>query len=113
MGPPLKSLPLLFRLSKEIREITRQNILYFAFGVNLVGVILTGILWPLFSPNARVAGGGPSSGRVVPPDRLRRCSGLNAMRLLAFERESTKRTRRRLNEAGERLDAFGGPVARP
>ena len=105
MGPPLKSFPLLFRLAKEIREITRQNILYFAFGVNIVGVILTGILWPLFSPSAKWLEAAPLAGVLY--HQIGSVAVLiNAMRLLAFERESTKRTRRRLSDAGERLDAF-------
>ena len=42
MGPPLAPLPLLVKLSRETVRIIKQNILYFAFGANLVGVLLTG-----------------------------------------------------------------------
>src|SRR2546423_4165072 len=47
MGDPLRSLPLLLRLSRRTVEIIRQNIFVFAFGVNAVGIVLTGWLWPL------------------------------------------------------------------
>src|SRR5262249_10566766 len=36
MGEPLKPLPLLVKLSRETVRIIRQNIIVFAFGVNLV-----------------------------------------------------------------------------
>ncbi|MFO0842891.1 MAG: HAD family hydrolase [Gemmataceae bacterium] len=47
---PLRHLPLLVRLSRETVRIVRQNILVFAFGVNLAGVALTAWLWPLLMP---------------------------------------------------------------
>src|SRR5260370_11137474 len=50
MGDPLRSLPLLVRLSRETVRIIRQNIFVFAFGVNAVGIIVTAWLWPLFAP---------------------------------------------------------------
>jgi Cu+-exporting ATPase len=50
LGEPLRHLPLLYRLSRETVKVIRQNILWFAFGVNLAGVILTGWLWPVFAP---------------------------------------------------------------
>ncbi len=50
MGPPLRNLPLLLRLSRETVRIIRQNIIWFAFVVNLVGVVVTAWLWPLFAP---------------------------------------------------------------
>ena len=40
MGDPLRSLPLVFRLSRETVRIIRQNIIFFAFGVNGVGIVL-------------------------------------------------------------------------
>jgi Cu+-exporting ATPase len=48
---PLRHLPLLIRLSRETVRIIRQNILVFAFGVNLVGIALTAWLWPLVLPS--------------------------------------------------------------
>ena len=50
MGDPLRPLPLLVRLSRETVKIIRQNILWFAFGVNAVGIVLTAWLWPLLLP---------------------------------------------------------------
>jgi P-type Cu+ transporter len=50
MGDPLRHLPMLFRLSRETLAIIRQNIFWFAFGVNLVGIVATAWLWPLLAP---------------------------------------------------------------
>lgn len=50
MGDPLRSLPLLVRLSRETVRVIRQNILFFAFGVNAVGILLTAWLWPFLAP---------------------------------------------------------------
>jgi Cu+-exporting ATPase len=50
LSDPLRSLPLLIRLSRETVRIIRQNIILFAFAVNLVGVVLTAWLWPLLAP---------------------------------------------------------------
>src|SRR4029077_17632618 len=50
MGDPLRSLPLLGRLSRAAGRLIRQNILLFAFGVNAVGVVITAWLWPLLAP---------------------------------------------------------------
>ena len=49
MGEPLRHLPLLYRLSQEMVKVVRQNILWFAFGVNIAGILLTGWLWPIFA----------------------------------------------------------------
>ena len=50
LGEPLRSLPLLLRLSRETVRIIRQNIVVFAFGVNAVGIVFTAWLWPLLAP---------------------------------------------------------------
>jgi Cu+-exporting ATPase len=50
MGDPLKPLPLLVRLSRQMVAIIQQNILWFAFVTNAVGIVLTAWLWPLFAP---------------------------------------------------------------
>lgn len=50
LGDPLRSLPLLIGLSRATLQTINQNILYFAFGVNIVGIVITGWLWPLFAP---------------------------------------------------------------
>jgi Cu+-exporting ATPase len=80
---PLRQLPLLLRLSREMVRIIRQNIVVFAFGVNALGVVLTAWLWPLLypgsleqSPVAAVIYHQIGSLLVL----------LNSMRLLWFER---------------------------
>jgi Cu+-exporting ATPase len=50
MGAPLTPLPLLLRLSRATVHTIRQNIIVFAFGVNIAGVVLTAWLWPLLAP---------------------------------------------------------------
>lgn len=53
LGDPLKSLPLLVRLSREMVTIIRQNILWFAFGVNAIGIALVGWLIPAWLEDGR------------------------------------------------------------
>jgi Cu+-exporting ATPase len=84
MGDPLRPLPLLIRLSRETVRIIRQNILIFAFAVNIVGVFLTAWLWTWITPEtwhnkaplAAVLYHQAGSLLVL----------LNSMRLLVFER---------------------------
>jgi Cu+-exporting ATPase len=85
MGSPLRSLPLLVRLSRETNRIIHQNIVVFAFAVNGVGIVLNAWLWPLLAPQwlkhsplAAVIYHQIGSLAVL----------LNSMRLLWFERES-------------------------
>ena len=52
MGAPLRSLPLLVSLSRATEAVIEQNILYFAFGVNIAGIFLTGWIWPWIVPQA-------------------------------------------------------------
>ena len=85
MGEPLRTLPLLVRLSRETVRIIRQNIVVFAFGVNLFGVVLAGWLWPLFAPNAEWYEKAPLVG-VLYHQLGSLLVLLNSMRLLAFER---------------------------
>jgi Cu+-exporting ATPase len=84
MGDPLRPLPLLVRLSRETVRIIRQNIIVFAFGVNLVGIVLTGWLWPLVAPTAWLESA-PLAG-VLYHQVGSLAVLLNSMRLLAFER---------------------------
>jgi Cu+-exporting ATPase len=51
MGDPLRPLPLMLGVSREMVRIIRQNIIVFAFGVNGLGILLTAWLWPLLSPS--------------------------------------------------------------
>lgn len=53
MGEPLQNLPLLLRLSRELVSIIRQNILWFAIGINVFGIALIAWLLPAWSPEGR------------------------------------------------------------
>jgi Cu+-exporting ATPase len=88
MGEPLKPLPMLVRLSRETVHIIRQNIIVFGFAVNLVGVVLTGWLWPLFATSDAAYEQAPLVG-VLYHQLGSLLVLLNSMRLLAFERTST------------------------
>jgi Cu+-exporting ATPase len=90
MGDPLRTLPLLVRLSRETVRIIRQNILIFAFGVNGLGILLTAWLWPLIAP-AEWLDQAPLAG-VVYHQFGSLAVLLNAMRLLWFERAATNKT---------------------
>lgn len=74
MGDPLKPLPSLFKLSRQFVANIKQSIYFFAFGMNLIGILFcaSGIL----SPVAGAVFHEVSSLAVM----------LNAMRLLWFER---------------------------
>lgn len=87
MGDPLKPLGLLFRLSRQMVTILKQNILWFALGVNIVGIVLVGWLFPAWSEEAREksplwAAFYHQIGSLLVL--------LNSMRLLWFERGETK-----------------------
>jgi Cu+-exporting ATPase len=104
---PLVNLPLLLRLSRETVRIIRQNIVVFAFGVNLVGVLLTSWLWPLFTPDSWYE---QSPVAAVIYHQLGSLAVLvNAMRLLWFERSITNPTlvrwRDRIRRANDALEA--------
>ena len=85
MGDPLRTLPLLVRLSRETVRIIRQNIVVFAFGVNLAGVVLTAWLWPLLAPRGWWYEQSPVAA-VLYHQLGSLLVLLNAMRLLWFER---------------------------
>jgi Cu+-exporting ATPase len=104
MNDPLRPLPLLVRLSRETVRIIRQNILYFAFGVNLLGILLTAWLWPLLVPanwleQAPVAA-------VIYHQLGSLAVLLNSMRLLWFDRGATNRAWRRGGQWLRDLDAW-------
>ncbi len=85
LGEPLRPLPLLVRLARGTVAVIRQNILIFAFGVNLAGVVLTGWLWPLLAATPEAVQHAPLVG-VVYHQLASVLVLLNSMRLLAFER---------------------------
>jgi Cu+-exporting ATPase len=86
LGDPLRHLPLLLRLSRETARIIHQNIVVFAFGVNIVGIVGTAWLLPLLAPQWREQ----SPIVAVVYHQLGSLAVLlNAMRLLWFERSST------------------------
>jgi Cu+-exporting ATPase len=106
MKDPLQSLPLLVRLSRETVRIIHQNIIVFAFGVNIVGVVLTAWLWPLLAPPSWYE---QSPVVAVVYHQLGSLAVLlNAMRLLWFERAVTNPTyvrwRDRLGRANDWLE---------
>jgi len=96
MGGTLKPIPLLVRLSRQTVRIIRQNIIWFAFVFNAIGIIVTAWLWPLFaapgwyeqSPLAAVIYHQIGSLAVL----------LNAMRLLWFERIGESPRWRRIDD---------------
>jgi Cu+-exporting ATPase len=85
-GDPLRSIPLLLRLSRETVRIVRQNIIVFAFGVNAAGIVLTAWLWPLVVPATWYEQGPVAA--VIYHQLGSLAVLLNAMRLLWFERRS-------------------------
>jgi len=105
MGEPLKPLPMLIRLSRETARVIRQNILWFGFGVNLAGVLITGWLWPFFATNAEWFERAPLAG-VLYHQLGSLAVLLNSMRLLAFERHVTSPTLTALREFGQAVDRW-------
>ncbi len=104
MGDPLRPLPLLIRLSRATVDIIKQNIYVFAFGVNIVGVVLTAWLWPWITPEgwfeqsplAAVLYHQIGSFAVL----------LNSMRLLWFERPATNRAWTRVRQGLQDVDLW-------
>ncbi|MFM9960275.1 MAG: HAD-IC family P-type ATPase, partial [Planctomycetaceae bacterium] len=74
MGDPLRPLPGLLRLSRQLVLVIRQSIFVFAFGMNAVGMLLGSLGW--INPAVAAVFHEVSSLAVM----------LNAMRLLWFER---------------------------
>jgi Cu+-exporting ATPase len=110
MGDPLRPLPLLVRLSRKTVQIIRQNIVWFGFGVNLAGVVLTGWLWPLFATSADWYERSPLI--AVLYHQLGSLAVLfNSMRLLTFERTADSPTARRLRDAFRTADAWAGRLS--
>ncbi|GBD35266.1 Copper-exporting P-type ATPase A [bacterium HR36] len=101
MGDPLKPLPLLVRLARQTAHIIRQNIIWFAFGVNAVGIVLTAWLMPAWSETARHRS--PLWAAIY--HQIGSVAVLlNAMRLLWFERPSQWHWWRWVQDRAEALD---------
>jgi Cu+-exporting ATPase len=103
MGDPLRHLPLLVRLSRETVRIIHQNIVIFAFGVNIAGVVLTAWLWPLLATSPEWYEQAPLAG-VIYHQIGSLAVLLNAMRLLWFERPATSPGWRRLRQGLQAFD---------
>jgi Cu+-exporting ATPase len=98
---PLQPLPFLVRLSRKTVAIIRQNILIFAFGVNLVGIVLTAWIMPSWSDEARHAS--PIWAAIY--HQIGSLAVLlNAMRLLGFERGRDFALIRGLRSASQSAD---------
>ncbi len=93
MSDPLIPLPLLIKLSRATVWIIRQNILYFAFGVNIVGIVLTAWLWPLLAPTRQAYDWAPIVA-VLYHQIGSLLVLMNSMRLLWFERPTSPRFQR-------------------
>lgn len=85
MGDPIRPLPLLIGVSREMVRIIRQNIIIFAFGVNAFGIILTAWLWPLLSSSPEWHEQGPLAA-VIYHQIGSFAVLLNSMRLMWFQR---------------------------
>jgi len=107
MGEPLRPLPLLVRLSRETVRIIHQNIIVFGFGVNIVGVILTGWLWPFLGSSDEWNKKAPLAG-VLYHQLGSLLVLLNSMRLLAFERTEPTSTVAKVRDTAKRFDNWLG-----
>ena len=98
---------MLVRLSRETVRIIRQNIIVFGFAVNLVGVILTGWLWPLLASSPEAYQQAPLVG-VLYHQLGSLLVLLNSMRLLAFEHTETTGAMARVRGAAKAVDGWMG-----
>ena len=104
LGDPLRSLPLLIGLSRATLQTINQNILYFAFGVNIVGIVITGWLWPLFAPTDWMEQSLLFA--VVYHQFGSFAVLLNSMRLLWFQRESNVSASNSFAKFTDKVGAF-------
>src|SRR5262249_25345805 len=88
MGDPLRPLPLLLGVSREMVRVIRQNIIIFAFGVNALGILLTAWLWPILFSSSSWQEEGPLAA-VIYHQLGSLAVLLNSMRLLWFDRSAS------------------------
>jgi P-type Cu+ transporter len=105
MGDPLRALPLLVGVSREMVRVLRQNIIVFAFGVNLVGIVLTAWLWPVLFSSGFWHDQGPLAA-ILYHQFGSLAVLLNSMRLLWFGRSQSKPAWLRSRHAFQRLDLW-------
>ncbi len=102
LGSPLSSLPLLFRLSRETMRIIQQNLILFAFGANILGIIITAWLWPLLSPSSLWYEQSPLAAAIYHQFGSLAVL-LNSMRLLFFENTKVAKSWQKIQQLFESL----------
>ncbi len=105
MGAPLRPLPLLLKLSRETVRIIRQNILFFAFGVNAVGIVATAWVLPLLAQSEAAYKQSPIVA-VIYHQLGSLAVLLNSMRLLWFERPQSSPSVARLRRTFRDIDSW-------
>ena len=110
MGEPLRHLPLLYRLSRETVKVIRQNIVWFAFGVNIVGVDPHRLALAGVRPDGRLVRSGPARRACCTTSSGSLAVLLNSMRLLGFERTSTSPTVRTVRGRLKDFDQWLGSL---
>ncbi|MCS6975790.1 MAG: HAD-IC family P-type ATPase, partial [Gemmatales bacterium] len=100
---PLASLPFLVRLARQTVAIIQQNIIWFAFVINIIGVVLTAWILPGWSEEARHAS---PIWAAIYHQAASLAVLLNAMRLLAFERGKESLVLQRWQEYLTRFDKW-------
>lgn len=104
LGEPLGKIAFLVRLSRETLAVIRQNILGFALGLNILGIVLTSWLWPLLVPISW-ENQSPLAG-VVYHQLASLAVLINSMRLLWFERSEKSLTPSRTSRIQRALDKW-------
>ena len=95
LGEPLGRIPFLIRLSRVTLSVIRQNILIYALGLNILGIVLTSWLWPWIVPTSWESQS-PLAG-VVYHQIASLAVLINSMRLLWFERLEQEKSKSKLS----------------
>ncbi len=104
LGEPLGKIAFLVRLSRETLAVIRQNILGFALGLNILGIVLTSWLWPFLAPVSWESQS-PLAG-VLYHQMASLLVLVNSMRLLWFERSEKSLTASRSSRFQGVLDRW-------